>query len=314
MTNKNSVNNSIASLWEKLDGWLEAIILKLPNLVVAILVMVIFYFIAKGLKRVSYRVFFKKIEEESVKQMLSRIVYGSIILIGFFIALGVMQLDKVLTSVLAGAGVVGLAIGLALQGTLSNTFSGLMLSFLPKVHIGDFIDTKDHSGYVSEINLRNVTIRRTDNEHVIIPNKLFIENPFINHSLSERSRIDVHCGIGYESDLQKAEELVVKIISENFEQKDGEAAEFFFTEFGDSSINFVTRFWINSTKPKPKLDAKHKAIKLIKKNFDEAGINIPFPIRTLDFGKNKLQLAPNDDAEKQIETDDNEKPKQENQP
>ncbi|PHR12842.1 MULTISPECIES: mechanosensitive ion channel family protein [Aequorivita] len=290
-----SINNSISNLWDKLDGWLDAIILKLPNFVVAILVMVIFYFIAKGLRRLSNRLLFRKISEESIKQMLSRIVYAVVLLIGFFIALGVMQLDKVLTSVLAGAGVVGLAIGLALQGTLSNTFSGLMLSFLPKVRIGDFIETQGKNGYVDEINLRNITIRQTDNEYVIIPNSVFIENPFTNYSLSNRSRIDVSCGVGYESDLQKVEDLVVKIMSENFEQKHNEGVEFFFTEFGDSSINFVTRFWISSTKPKPKLEARHKAIKLIKKNFDEAGINIPFPIRTLDFGKNRLQIAPNKD-------------------
>lgn len=293
MSEKFSVNDSISNLVDKLIGWLDAIILKLPNLAVAILVMVIFYFIAKGLKRLSYRVLFKKISQESIKQILAKIVYGVTLLIGFFIALGVLQLDKVLTSVLAGAGVVGLAIGLALQGTLSNTFSGLMLSFLPKVRIGDFIKTQDISGYVDEINLRNVTLRQTDNEYVVIPNSIFIENPFTNYSWSHRSRIDVSCGVGYESDLQKVEDLVVKIISEAFEQKNQEEVEFFFTEFGDSSINFVTRFWIDSTKPKPKLAAKHKAIKLIKKNFNEANINIPFPIRTLDFGKNKLQILPN---------------------
>ena len=285
MSQKFSINDSISNLWDKLDGWLDAIILKLPNFAVAILVMVAFYFIAKGMRKFSYRVLFRKITEESIKQMLSRIMYGIVLIIGFFIALGVMQLDKVLTSVLAGAGVVGLAIGLALQGTLSNTFSGLMLSFLPKVRIGDFIEAQDKSGYVDEINLRNITLRQTDNEYVIIPNSIFIENPFTNYSLSNRSRIDVSCGVGYESNLQKVEDLVNKIITENFEQKENEGVEFFFTEFGDSSINFVTRFWISSTKPKPKLEAKHKAIKLIKKNFDEAGINIPFPIRTLDLEK-----------------------------
>ena len=296
MSQKFSINDSISNLWDKLDGWLDAIILKLPNFIVAILVMVIFYFIAQGLRKLSYRLLFRKIADESVRQMMAKIVKAVVILIGFFVALGVMQLDKVLTSVLAGAGVVGLAIGLALQGTLSNTFSGLMLSFLPKVRLGDFIDAQGKSGYVDEINLRNVTIRQTDNEYVVIPNSIFIENPFTNYSWSKRSRIDVSCGVGYESDLQQVEDLVVKLMKENFEQHENEGIEFFYTEFGDSSINFKTRFWIDSTKPKPKLEAQHKAIKLIKKNFDEAGINIPFPIRTLDFGKNKLQMAPREES------------------
>ena len=166
-----------------------------------------------------------------------------------------------------------------------------MLSFLPKVRIGDYIEAGDSKGYVTEISLRNITIRQTDNEYVIIPNSIFIDNPFTNYSWSDRSRVDVSCGVGYEDDLQKVEDLVTKVIQDNFKQQEGEGVEFFFTEFGDSSINFVTRFWIDSKKPKPKLAAQHKAIKLIKKHFDEAGVNIPFPIRTLDFGKNKLQMA-----------------------
>ncbi|MAO09754.1 MAG: mechanosensitive ion channel protein MscS [Flavobacteriaceae bacterium] len=286
-----SVNDAITGLWDKLGGWLDAIILKLPNFAVAILVMVVFYFLAKILTKVFKKVLLKKINEESIRQMLSKIVFAVILIIGFFIALGVMDLNKVLTSVLAGAGVVGLAIGLALQGTLSNTFSGLLLSFLPKIRIGDFVEAGDHKGYVTEISLRNITIRQTDNEYVIIPNSIFVDNPFTNYSLSERSRVDVSCGVGYEDDLQKVEDIVTKIISDNFPHQEGEAIDFFFTEFGDSSINFVTRFWIDSKKPKPKLAAQHKAIKLIKQHFDEAGVNIPFPIRTLDFGKNKLQMA-----------------------
>jgi len=292
---KFTVHDSISGLWDKLEGWLHAIILKLPNFVVAILVMIIFYFIARGLKKLAYKVLFKKIQEESIKQILSKLIYSIVILIGFFIALGVMQLDKVLTSVLAGAGVLGLAIGFALQGTLSNTVSGFMLSFQPKVRIGDYIDAQGINGYVEEISLRNVTLRQPDNDYVIIPNKMLVENPFTNYSWTKRSRISVSCRIGYQDDLDKVEASVIKVLSENFEQRDNEGVEFFFTEFGDSSINFVARFWIECQKPKPKFEAQHKAIKLIKKNFDDVGINIPFPIRTLDFGKNKLRMDSQDD-------------------
>lgn len=303
---KFTVHDSISGLWDKLDGWLDAIILKLPNLAVAILVIVIFYFIAKGLKKLSNKVLFRKISDVSIRQILAKMVYAIILLVGFFIALGVMQLDKVLTSVLAGAGVMGLAIGFALQGTLSNTVSGFMLSFQPKVRVNDFIEAQGIKGYVEEISLRNVTLRQPDNDYVIIPNKIFVENPITNYSWTKRTRISVSCGVGYEDDLQKVEDLVVKIISENFEQNDNEGVEFFFTEFGDSSINFITRFWIESQKPKPKLEAQHQAIKLIKKNFDEAGINIPFPIRTMDFGKNKLQMTtPEEKSEKDSDNENN---------
>lgn len=287
-----SINDSVSNLWTKLDGWLDSIILTLPNFAVAILVLVIFYFIAKGIRSLGTKFLYNRIADEAIRQMVSKIIFAVIILVGFFVALGVMQLDTVLTTVLASAGVVGLAIGLALQGTLSNTFSGLMLSFHPKIRLGDFIETNDKQGYVTEISLRNVAIRQTNNEYVVIPNSTFINSLFTNYSLTDRSRVDVSCGVGYEDDLEKVEKMVLELINENFPTVENEEIDFFFTEFGDSSINFVTRFWINSIRPKPKLAAQHKAIMLIKKKFDAEGINIPFPIRTLDFGKNKLQMAP----------------------
>ncbi len=291
LQNKFSVEDAVGKLWEKLDGWLDAIILKLPNIVMAILVMVLFYFIAKGVRNLLRKFLLNRISQVSIQDIIAKVVFLIVILVGFFIALGVLELDKVLTSILAGAGVIGLAIGLALQGTLSNTFGGLILSFMPRLNINDYIETEGTSGFVSEISLRNIVIRRPDNNYVIVPNSKFVDGSFINYSVSDRSRIAVTCGVGYESNLQEVEDLVVKIIGENFEQKEGEEVEFFFTEFGDSSINFMTRFWIDMVKSKQEHAARHKAVKLIKSHFDAKDINIPFPIRTLDFGKNNLQLV-----------------------
>jgi small conductance mechanosensitive channel len=285
-----SVEDSVSNLWDKLDGWLDAIILKLPNFIMAILVMFLFYFIARGIRKLLKRTLLKKIGQVSIQEIIAKVVFVIILLIGFFIALGVLDLDKVLTSILAGAGVVGLAIGLALQGTLSNTFGGLILSFMPQLKINDFITADGISGFVTEISLRNIILRKPDNNMVVIPNSKFIDGSFTNYSLNDRNRIFVNCGVGYESDLQMVEDLTVKIIRETFKQNDGEQVEFFFTEFGDSSINFMVRFWADCINVKQEHAARHKAIKLIKSHFDQKDINIPFPIRTLDFGKNNLTV------------------------
>jgi small conductance mechanosensitive channel len=180
-----------------------------------------------------------------------------------------MKLYKVLTSVLASAGVVGLAIGLALQGTLSNTVSRFILSFLPKISIRDWIETNDEKGFVTEINLRNVTIQRPENNFTLIPNSTFIENPFTNFSTTKRSRIMERCGVGYESDLHMVEDLTVRCISEEFKQDNEEEVELFFTEFGDSSINLLVRFCADYVNGKDNLMHQHKAIKTIKKHFDK---------------------------------------------
>ncbi|WP_340158857.1 mechanosensitive ion channel family protein [uncultured Maribacter sp.] len=286
-----SVEESISNLWDKLDGWLESIILKLPNFAMAVLVMFLFYFLARGIRKLLKKTILRKISQVSIQEIIAKVVFVVIILIGFFIALGVLDLDKVLTSILAGAGVVGLAIGLALQGTLSNTFGGLILSFMPQLKINDFITADGVSGFVTEISLRNIILKKPDNNVVVIPNSKFIDGSFTNYSMNNRNRIFVNCGVGYESDLQMVEDLTVKIISDTFQQNDGEDVEFFFTEFGDSSINFMVRFWADCVNVKQEHAARHKAIKIIKKHFDERDINIPFPIRTLDFGKNNLQIA-----------------------
>ena len=290
MDDKFSIEDAITKLWDKMDGWLDAIILKLPNIVLAILTMVLFYFIAKGVRNILRKYLLRHVGQVSIQNIVGKSVFIAVILIGFFTALSVLDLDKVLTSILAGAGVLGLAIGLALQGTLSNTVGGFMLSFMPDIRIHDSIKNGDASGVVQEISLRNIVIKTPENYITVIPNSKFVDGAFTNYSLTERGRVSVNCGVGYESDLQEVEDLTVKIIGENFEQKNGEGVEFFFTEFGDSSINFMVRFWTDVTGFKQEHAARHQAIKLMKKHFDAKGFNIPFPIRTLDFGKNNLTI------------------------
>ncbi|EAQ49534.1 mechanosensitive ion channel family protein [Leeuwenhoekiella blandensis] len=276
-------------LIEKLQGWGESFILKLPNFLVAVLVFVLFWYGAKYVSKFVRNILMRGVKQDSIKVMAGQTAFAITVLIGFFIALGIMDLDKVLTSVLAGAGVVGLAIGLALQGTLNNTFSGVILSFMPKLQLGDWVESNDYSGIVEDITLRNVTIRQADNNYVIIPNANIVDSPFKNWSQTQRSRVFLSCGVGYESDLEAVKKLTIETLTNEFEQQSNEDIEFFYEGFGDSSINFVARFWAPVTKRKDMLVAQDRAIIAIKKAFDAHDINIPFPIRTLDFGKNKFR-------------------------
>ncbi|GAL64942.1 mechanosensitive ion channel domain-containing protein [Algibacter lectus] len=109
--------------------------------------------------------------------MMSRIAAVVVVLIGLYISLGILNLSKTLTSLLATAGVAGLAIGLALQNTLSNTVAGISLSFREKIQIGNWVETNGHSGEVMDINLKEFVIKEADNNIVILPNKMILENP-----------------------------------------------------------------------------------------------------------------------------------------
>ncbi|MDT0689787.1 mechanosensitive ion channel family protein [Salegentibacter sp. F188] len=281
-----SFRNSINKIGTKLGEWLDSIILNLPNFIMAVLVFVIFIFIAKYVGNFINKILRGKVKQASIREMSVKVLKVVIVLIGFFIALGLLNLDTVLTSVLAGAGVVGLAIGLALQGTLTNTFSGLILSFLPELQIGDWIETNGFAGAVTEINLRNIVIKQSDNNYVVIPNGKIIEEPFKNYTRTLRSRVMLTCGVGYSSDLEFVQNLTKETIAKAFKQRSNEEVEFMYEEFGDSSINFVVRFWTDVSKNKDILMAKNTAIIEIKKAFDKNGINIPFPIRTIDFTNN----------------------------
>ena len=283
------LSESIKGIWVKLASWLDALILNLPNFILAAVIFVIFIFIAKYAAKLADKLLRRKGSQDSIRQITTKVVKVLIILLGFFVALGLLNLDKVLTSVLAGAGVVGLAIGLALQGTLSNTFSGVILSFLPELQIGDWVETNGYAGEVVEINLRNIVVKESDNNYVMIPNSKIVEEPFKNFTRTARSRVMVNCGVGYSSDLEFVQNLTTETMQSVFPQRGNEEVEFMFQEFGDSSINFVVRFWTDVTRNRDILVAKNTAIIAIKKAFDKNGINIPFPIRTIDF-TNKLSI------------------------
>jgi len=291
---KEQFSTAFGNLIDKLQGWFNTTIEYIPNFILAILVMITSYFAAKYISKFVGKLVSKKIEQASIKNAIARVSAVVVVALGLFIALGVMNLGKALTSLLAGAGVVGLAIGLALQGTLANTFAGLILSFRKKIQIGDWVETTGFAGEVMDINLKDFTLKESDNNIVVIPNKTILENPLKNYSLTTRMRVFIECGVGYESDLEMVEELTKNVIANTFEQvKSADDVEFYYTEFGGSSINYLCRFWIDAESMLEKMRAKTKAIIEIKKAYDKEGINIPFPIRTLQFD-NKLNVKSSD--------------------
>jgi len=290
------LSKAFDGLVKKLLGWMNAIIEGLPNMALAIIVVLLAYILAKYAYRLANKLTSRRIKQQSIINIISKLTYIAVITVGIFLALGILDLSKTLTSLITGAGVIGLVIGLALQGTLSNTISGIVISFREKIQIGNWVETNDFAGEIIDINLKNFTLKETDNNLVFIPNKTILETPMKNYSLTPYMRVTVSCGVGYKSDLEFVEKLVKTTLSNTFKKiDDNKPVEFYFTEFGDSSINFICRFWIEGTRNAHKLDASNKAIIAIKKAFDAEGVNIPFPIRTLEFNNNlKMEAISND--------------------
>lgn len=275
------MTSSWDKIMNKLAGWVDAIILNLPNLILAILIFTIAYWLSTYIKSWVNKLLRKPIKEASIRGLISNIASIIFIALGLVLALNVLNLNDVLTSILAGAGVAGLAVGLALQGTLANTFSGIFLAIRDVISVGDWVETNGFSGTIIEIDLRNTKLKESDNNIVVIPNQMILDNPFKNYGLTTKIRTTIKCGVAYGSDLESVQEIAKEAIKELYPPQAGQEVEFHYLEFGGSSIDFQLRFWVNAIKNLTALEAKSKAIIAIKKAFDANNIDIPFPIRTL---------------------------------
>lgn len=263
---------------------MEDFVAMLPNMAMAILVLVAFYFIAKLSKKGTGKMLGSVSGNISLNHLVENIVYFIIIAIGAFVALDILEQEKTVTSLLAGVGVIGLALGFAFQDTASNFVSGIFLAVKSPIDSGDVVQLGDIMGVVSKINLRATEIHTFQGTLVVIPNKDVFQNPIYNFTHSGRRRVDLSCGISYGDDLEK-----VKAVTENaIKSTDGvltsEPIKFFYTGFDDSSINFVVCAWIDQIDQVGFLQTQSNMIMALKAAFDENDIMIPFPIRTLDFG------------------------------
>ncbi|MDV7186132.1 mechanosensitive ion channel family protein [Lutibacter sp. TH_r2] len=281
------LQNTLSIITSKLKNWWELFITNLPNLAIATIVLLISFFLSRFIYKTTLKLLYKKVKQNAVTKLIARLTASVVVLAGLFLALSALNLGKSITGLLTGVGISGIIIGLALQGTLSNTIAGIVLSFRKNIKLGNWIETNSFSGEVVDIALSYLVLKEADNNMVIIPNKMVMENPFKNYSLTTKMRVVINCGVGYESDLDEVKKITKNVISKLYNQKEiNEEIEFYYTEFGSSSINFISRFWVNGQSSLEILKAKSKVIIELKKSFDKHNINIPFPIRTININNN----------------------------
>lgn len=277
------MQKAFSEMWDKLQGWIDTFIVNLPNLLVAIIVFVLAMFLGHLLSKYTKKLLRKTGMQTSVRRLISTLITITLVILGLVLAIGILNLDMVLKTVLTGAGIAGLVIGLALQGTLADSFAGIVLAFKQPLHVGDWIESNNYSGYIEDINLRNTKLKDNDNNIIIIPNRLVIDNPAKNYSVTSRSRVIFTCGVTYDAPLRKVMQVTREAIAGLYDNMQPEEVEFLYTGFGDYSIDFRVRFWIDAIDNVTILKARSNAILALKESFDEHGITIPFPIRTLEF-------------------------------
>ena len=225
---------------------------------------------------------------EKTPQLISKIISVIVYLIAFLMILKHFNIE--ITPLIATLGVGGLAVGLALQNTLSNFFAGLHIISDRPVNVGDFIELTEGniSGYVEDVGWRSTRIRTLPNTIVIVPNSKLAESIIINDSLPEQEMATlVQCGVAYGSDLKKVEEVTVDVARKIQKTVPGAVKTFDpfirYHTFGDSNINFSVILRVEKFVDKYLIT--HEFIKALKERYDKEGIEISWPVRKVYQGK-----------------------------
>lgn len=270
---------------EEVIGWFDSFVAMLPNFVLAVLAVILFAVLGKLARRMFSRVLVRALNNPVLSNLLSRILYIIIVSIGGFVALNILDLEKTVTSLLAGAGIVGLALGFAFQDIAMNFIAGFLMAVKRPFKVGQVVHCNGISGVIKYIGVRTTQITSFQGQEILVPNKILFQNPLTNDSENIYKRIDLEVGVSYSEDLEKVREITleaVKDIPNIYKEREISLA---YGEFGASSINFTVMIWVEFKSQLDFLKSRSEAIIAIKKAYDKTGITIPFPIRTLDFGE-----------------------------
>jgi len=242
------------------------------NIVLALAIFLLGKFIVKVLVRFSKKLMVKAKVDNILVNFIASIINAVLLL--FVVIAALDQLGVETTSLIALIGAAGLAVGLALQGTLQNLASGVMLIIFRPFNGGDFVEAAGVSGIIEEIGIFTTTMRTGDNREIIIPNGEIFGGTITNYSKRSTRRVDMVFGIGYDDDIKKAKEIIGRILDEDERILKDPAPTVAVAELADSSVNFNVRPWCETGEYWNVYGDTHEKIKLA---FDAEGISIPYP-------------------------------------
>jgi small conductance mechanosensitive channel len=265
--------------WLRIDG-LSLIFNVLLFVIILVISRVLSRWVGRGTEAAL------KMSTKPVSTLLQRMLVSSaasaVYLIGVLIALS--QIGISLGPLLTGLGIAGFIIGFALQDTLANFASGMMILFYRPFDVGDLIDAQGIFGEVSHMSLVNTTILTLDNQTLIVPNSKIWGDVVKNVTAQKIRRVDLVFGIGYSDDIDKTEAVLTEIVNNHEMVLDEPEAMIKLHELGDSSVNFIVRPWVKTA---DYWDVYWDITRSVKLKFDEKGISIPFPQRDVHIYKDE---------------------------
>lgn len=243
-----------------------------PNLLLALVTLIVGLWVIKSLTKASLKMMKKGDMDESLKSFFSSIIS---IVLKILLVVSVMGMVGIeMTSFIAILGAAGLAVGMALSGTLQNFAGGVMVLIFKPYKVGDFIEAQGYMGIVKEIQIFNTVLLTLDNKRVIIPNAPISSGTLVNYSAESERRVDFTFGIGYTDNIDKAKEVLMSVIKSNNKILQSPEPFIGLSELANSSVNFAVRVW---AKGDDYWDVFFEMNETVKKEFDKQGISIPYP-------------------------------------
>ncbi len=244
------------------------------SLITAVAIFLVGRWLARMITNMVRRALAKTDMEDTLERFLCNIVYSVLLAVVIIAAIG--QLGVETTSLLAVFGAAGLAVGLALQGSLSNFAAGVLIVAFRPYKVGDFIEGGGEAGTVEEVQIFTTVLKSPDNKKIIVPNSQIMGSTITNYSALGTRRVDLVFGIGYGDDIDKAYQVLREILDADERILKEPAYTIALNELADSSVNFIVRPWVNSA---DYWGVYNGVTEQVKRKFDQAGISIPFPQR-----------------------------------
>lgn len=256
---------------------------RIPYFIASIIVILIFWFLSIVFKKVVYKLLGSRSRHQNLVKVFQRVGGALIIFIGFMIAMVIAVPGFTPAKLIGALGIGSVAIGFAFKDIFQNLLSGILLLISEPFRIGDQIVSGDYEGTVEDIKIRATTIKTYDGRQVVIPNSDLYTSALTVNTAYKQRRLQVAVGIGYEDDIEAAKAEILQALDKVESVSKKAQPSVIATGFGDSTIDLMVRWFIEDGTQANKVTSIHQVIVEIKSALDVAGVNIPFPIRTIDL-------------------------------
>ena len=243
---------------------------------VNVLIAIVIFYVGKWVVSLIVNGMLKAMQKGEMDQTLRRFIANltRMLLMLFVIIAAINQLGVQTASLIALVGAAGLAVGLALQGSLANFASGVLIVLFRPYKVGDFIEGAGIAGSVEEVQILTTVLKTGDNKQVIVPNSQIMGSTITNYSANDTRRVDLIVGVSYDDNLDQVRKELESLVAADDRILDEPAVTIAVSELADSSVNFVVRPWVKTS---DYWGVRFELTETIKKRFDEVGISFPYP-------------------------------------